>query len=164
MITDQDNLVDVYRNSFPAAALVVKRLGGTLEEAKDAFHDALLIYMERLAAGKLNIQTSAKAYLIGITKIVWLHSKNQHFTALPKDVENFIVEEDEENEEEKNVLDYLVIAGQKCMEMLKAFYYDNISLQQIARRFGFNGTRSATVQKHKCIEKIRTVVKKNEMV
>jgi hypothetical protein len=50
------------------------------------------------------------------------------------------------------------------MEMLKAFYYDNISLQQIAIRFGCNGTRSATVQKYKCIEKIRTVVKKNEMV
>jgi len=120
----------------------------------------LLIYLEREAKGTLNIQTSVKAYLLGITKIIWLHSKNQSFTSLPDDVGSFVDEERESKEEEKNILNYLLLAGQKCMQMLKAFYYDRLSLQDIATYFGFSGIRSATVQKHKCIEKIRNEVKK----
>lgn len=159
-LTDQEILVDIYRESFPTAVQLVKRLGGTAEEAKDVFHDALLIYLERKANGKLNIQTSPKAYLLGITKILWLHSRDQHFSPLPDEVGNFIAEEREDVEEERNLLDYLALAGQKCMQMLKAFYYDHLSLQEIANRFGFSGVRSATVQKYKCIQKIRNEVKK----
>lgn len=48
------------------------------------------------------------------------------------------------------------------MQLLIAFYYDGLSMQDMARRFGFSGTRSATVQKHKCLEKVRAEVKKME--
>jgi hypothetical protein len=40
--TEQDFLVSVYRETFPAAEQLIKRLGGTVEGAKDVFHDALL--------------------------------------------------------------------------------------------------------------------------
>jgi DNA-directed RNA polymerase specialized sigma24 family protein len=157
---EQEMLVEVYRDAFPAAAQSVKRLGGTVEEAKDIFHDALLIYLERKASGMLNIQSSVKAYVVGITKILWLHSRNQYLAALPQEVESFIEEEQGTGEEEKNVLDYLLLAGQKCMQMLKAFYYDGLSLQEIGRHFGYSGVRSATVQKYKCLQKVRNEVKK----
>jgi DNA-directed RNA polymerase specialized sigma24 family protein len=158
-VMSEENLVQLYREVFPEAARLIKRLGGNPEEAKDAFHDALVIYLEREVKGRLQIHTSAKAYLLGTAKILWLHSKNHHFDSLPEDVEAFV----EEEHEEKNVFAYLVLAGQKCLQMLKAFYYDNLSLQQIAASFGFNGVRSATVQKHKCIEKIRTELKKRNL-
>jgi DNA-directed RNA polymerase specialized sigma24 family protein len=162
--TEQEILVGVYRESFPAAAQLVKRMGGTVEQAKDVFHDALLIYLERKATGTLNVHTSAKAYLLGITRILWLHSRSRYFAALPDEVESFIEEEQGMGEEGKDMLDYLLLAGEKCMQMLKAFYYDGLSLQEIASHFGFSGTRSATVQKYKCLQKIRTEVKKNERV
>lgn len=159
-LTEQESWVSLYRESFPAAVQQVKRLGGTSEEAKDVFHDALLIYMERKASGKLNIQTSVKAYLLGITRILWLHSRDRNFSALPEEVENYVEEEQGSSEEEKNLFHYLAIAGEKCMQLLKAFYYDELGLREIARHFGFNGIRSATVQKNKCIQKIRNEVKK----
>jgi DNA-directed RNA polymerase specialized sigma24 family protein len=158
--TEQEILVGVYRNAFPATAQLVKRMGGTVEQAKDVFHDALLIYLERKATGALNVHTSVKAYLLGITKILWLHSRSRYFAALPDEVESFIAEEQGTGREEKNMLDYLVLAGERCMQMLKAFYYDGHSLQDIASHFGFSGIRSATVQKYKCLQKIRTEVKK----
>jgi DNA-directed RNA polymerase specialized sigma24 family protein len=158
--TEQDFLVSVYRETFPAAAQLIKRLGGTVEEAKDVFHDALLIYLERKATGELQIQTSVKAYLLGITKILWLHSRQQYFFPLPEEVENFVQEEQRWSEKEKNIRDYLVLAGEKCLQLLKAFYFEGLSLTEIAGQFGFGGVRSATVQKYKCLEKIRAEVKK----
>lgn len=158
--TEHDFLVKVYREAFPDAAQLIKRLGGTVEEAKDVFHDALLIYLERKASGELRIQTSVKAYILGISKILWLHSREQYFLPLPEEVESFIQEEKQESVEEKNITDYLMMAGQKCLQLLKAFYFDEITLTEIANQFGFGGVRSATVQKYKCLQKIRTEVKK----
>jgi len=158
--TEQEILTDIYCDAFPTAAQIIKRLGGTTEEAKDVFHDALLIYLERKATGRLQIQTSVKAYILGITKILWLHSREKYFLPLPEEVENFVQEEQRESEEEKNIMDYLILAGQKCLQLLKAFYYEQYSLKEIAGQFGFGGVRSATVQKYKCLQKIRTEVKK----
>jgi len=71
--------------------------------------------------------------------------------------------EDTDMEEMEQSLRYsLVRSGKKCLELLKAFYYDHCSMQDIANRFGFNGTRSATVQKYKCLEKVRNEIKTNE--
>lgn len=158
--TEEEVLAGVYREAFPAAAQLIKRLGGTVEEAKDAFHDALLIYLEKKATGGLQIQTSVKGYLLGITKILWLHSRGACFSPLPEEVESFVQEEQRESEEEKSIGDYLVLAGKKCLQLLSAFYLEGRSLAEIAGRFGFGGVRSATVQKYKCLQKIRTAVKK----
>lgn len=158
MKATEQELLGIYRDTFPSAAQQIKRMGGTLEDAKDVFHDALLIYLERKATGQLQIHTSVKAYLLGITKILWLHSRKQYFSPLPEEVESFVQEEQQESEE-KNITDYLMFAGQKCLQLLKAFYFEQLSLKDIASQFGFNGVRSATVQKYKCIQKIRTEVK-----
>ncbi|WP_282636750.1 hypothetical protein [Sphingobacterium thalpophilum] len=50
------------------------------------------------------------------------------------------------------------------MSLLKSFYYDQMSLQEIADDFGFSGIRSATVQKYKCLEKIRETVKEKALL
>lgn len=49
----EDPITYLYRDSFPDFARMIRRMGGSLEETKDAFHDALLIYMEKEKAGKL---------------------------------------------------------------------------------------------------------------
>jgi hypothetical protein len=58
---------------------------------------------------------------------------------------------------------YLETAGQKCMELLKAFYYDNLPVISIAGLFGYSGERSATVQKYKCMEKVRETIKEKHL-
>jgi hypothetical protein len=36
-------------------------------------------------------------------------------------------------------------------------------MKQIAQRFGLSGERSAAVQKHKCLEKVRNTVKEKAL-
>lgn len=37
----EDPIVSLYRDSFPDFARMVRRMGGSPEQAKDSFHDAL---------------------------------------------------------------------------------------------------------------------------
>jgi DNA-directed RNA polymerase specialized sigma24 family protein len=161
-----DVLEKLYRESFPAAARVLQRMGANPDDAKDAFHDAVLIYLEKTVNGLVDIHTSAKAYIVGTARIVWLHKKRDlnasvHVRELiPEEIADYLADEASLTESvERSAFEYLTMAGEKCMEILKSFYYLNLPLSEIASRFGFNGTRSATVQKYKCIEKIRSQLK-----
>lgn len=157
---NDDPIIDLYRDSFPDFARMVRRMGGNLEQAKDSFHDALLIYLEKERAGSLNFHVSPKAYLLGTARICWLRSQNSHSPLpLPEGFEAADPPAPETEETERTLLASLQKSGQKCLELLKAFYYDHRSMQDIAERFGFKGRRSATVQKYKCLEKVREEIK-----
>jgi DNA-directed RNA polymerase specialized sigma24 family protein len=161
MTTQEDPIIDLYRDSFPTFARMVQRMGGNLEQAKDCFHDALLIYLEKEKAGNLHLHASPKAYLLGTAKICWLHTLDGGTTLpFPEGFEPAEPEDPATEENEKNLLDSLLRSGKKCMELLKAFYYDHRSMLDIAAQFGFSGRRSATVQKYKCLEKVREEIKK----
>jgi len=163
MTQKDDPIIPLYRESFPDFARLVHRMGGTLEQAKDCFHDALLIYLEREKAGKLEIRSSPKAYLLGTARICWLRTlKNEPTIPLPEGLETPDQTDSNEEEREITLLKSLQKSGRKCLELLKAFYYDHCSMKDIAERFGFNGNRSATVQKYKCLEKVREEIKTME--
>jgi predicted DNA-binding protein YlxM (UPF0122 family) len=72
-------------------------------------------------------------------------------------------EQSEPQAQHDRLLHFLERSGKQCMELLTAFYYDKLSMQRIAARFGFSGERSATVQKYKCLEKVRTAVHQKNM-
>ena len=159
MTTQKDDpIIDLYRDGFPDFARMIRKMGGTLEQAKDSFHDALLIYLEKEKAGALHLHASPKAYLLGTARICWLRSRKSNLP-LPEGFEPADLQDPETEEIERTLLKSLQKSGKRCLELLKAFYYDHRSMQDIAERFGLNGRRSATVQKYKCLEKVREEIK-----
>jgi RNA polymerase sigma factor (sigma-70 family) len=155
--------MELYKKAFPAVARYISRKGGNYEEAKDIFQDALIIYYEKLVSNSFSHVKNEKAYILGIAKYLWckrLGSNENNDT-----IENALSEPEitETNLSSDKIMRLLETAGQKCMDMLRAFYYDKASISEIAQHFGYSGTRSATVQKYKCIEKIRETVKEKSL-
>lgn len=152
---------ELYEQTFPAVARLVGKLSGSFQDAKDIFHDALIIYYEKKRDHQLQIQVTPEAYILGIAKHLWLKKfkqvKNQlSFSALEKEIS---LPADYDTPENNRLLALLQISGRKCLELLQAFYYDQLALPDIALLFGFTTIRSATVQKYKCLEKVRDKVK-----
>mgnify|MGYP001551226400 CR=1 FL=1 len=158
-------LESIYKDTFPDVARLVKRLGGDLPTAQDIFHDALIIYMEKYRSNSLNIKSSPKAYLIGIVKVLWLKQfKNNHVLQLTSFEEHLAIPEDfylPQDEWTTQLFDHLKATGQKCMQLLQAFYYNDWSVQKITESFRYKTRHSATVQKYKCLEKLREQVKQS---
>jgi DNA-directed RNA polymerase specialized sigma24 family protein len=157
-------IIKLYKSAFPLVAKYVSKMGGGLDEAKDIFQDALVIYYEKAVAGNLELQKAEdKAYLLGIAKHLWLKKFRD-------DKNNFPLTDDLDLEDEpeiiistNKVLHYLETAGKKCMEILSAFYYHKLPMKDIAGLLGYGGERSVTVQKYKCLEKVRETVKQNAL-
>jgi DNA-directed RNA polymerase specialized sigma24 family protein len=152
----------LYKSAFPVVAKYISRMGGNFDEAKDVFQDALVIFYE-----KSIVQPSAlnndMAYLVGTAKNLWLKRYRQSNQNVPlDDVDLF--DENHETPSNNRLMRFLETAGKKCMDLLKGFYYDDLSLTEIADDFGYSGIRSATVQKYKCLEKVRETVKQKALV
>jgi len=158
-------LTRLYLTAFPVVAQHIGKQGGSLDEAKDIFQDALVIYYEKAVSGNLQLTHSEKSYLIGIAKHLWHHYQQKQNRNLNEDILNYTELPTNETliPSTNRLLRYLEAAGQKCMDMLQAFYYDKQSMKEIAERFNLSGERSATVQKHKCLEKVRDKVKEKSL-
>ncbi len=159
--------IDLYQRAFPAVARFVSRHGGTLEEAQDVFQDTLVIYYEKTVAearGTPGFRHQA-AYLLGIARHVWFQKfRSDVIETSLEDSEAFAVcAVETATPSRQKLLRFLTVAGKKCMDLLRAFYYDQLPLQEVADAFGYSGVRSATVQKYKCLEKVRTTVKEKSI-
>jgi DNA-directed RNA polymerase specialized sigma24 family protein len=157
----EKSIAELYELTFPAVARLVARMGGSFPDAKDIFHDALVIYYEKQMHHTLAVTLSAEAYLLGIAKHLWLRKFRQDKGRVafgPEELQ-IAIPPQELPKEDQGLLALLQLTGRRCLELLRAFYYDRRGLPDIARAFGYRTVRSATVQKYKCLEKVREKVK-----
>lgn len=147
------DLAVLYEETFPAVASFVAKMGGSPEDAKDIFHDALVIFFEKEGIDRPH------AYIVGIAKHLWVrkYKHDKHRVDLDYDID--IPEEQEPSFVVVRLLRLLESAGRSCMDLLQAFYYEKRTADEIASEFNYSNAHSATVQKHKCLQKIRSFVK-----
>ena len=157
-------LTRLYRQGFPPVRRYIGRHGGSEQDAQDMFQDALVILYEQAVGGTLVLTASASTYLLSISRNLW-HQELRRRARLPREnlpaaCENLAAEEPEALAEPTfAVLDYVEQLGEKCKGLLLSFYYFQQPLAQIAATYGYRTVRSATVQKFKCLERLRNSVR-----
>jgi DNA-directed RNA polymerase specialized sigma24 family protein len=154
------SLDETYRRSFPGVASFVRRMNGSFEDARDIFHDAMIIYIDR----RDKVQVSEEAYILGVAKNLW-YAK---FEREAKQMSSRFSGESEQLTSAAAVntgklLEVISRSGQKCLELLHAFYYRKDALRKITADLGYRNEHSASVQKFKCITKLRTFIKSKSL-
>lgn len=147
-----------YASYFPKVASYISIRGGTFEDAKDIFQESLVILYEKKVS---DTSVDEEAYLFGICKNLW--SKYSGEFSKFQSVQTNFPEEEELSVDENRLLNLLHTAGKKCMKLLQRFYYDNQNTESIREEFGYSSNHSTTVQKYKCLEKIRETVKNKSL-
>lgn len=152
----------LYLECFPAVASYVSRSGGNLETARDVFQEALLRYYEKTEIEGFVPRSGGNAYLIGIARNVFLKSLERSLETVPLEGMDYSPPVVTQPVPEK-LMHYLEQAGKRCMDLLSAFYYQKLSMKGLAQQFGYATERSATVQKYKCLEKVRETIKERAL-
>lgn len=164
VVVSKDLFIPLYREVFPSVAKYIAKKGGTLEQAKDIFQEALIIYYEQIVCDRQPVKTTTSAYVFGIVKHLWCHQHKRgiNFESLQADTE-MVEESANEQIAAERLLILLTKVGERCLKLLKTFYYDKRSIAKLTKEFGFGSERSATVQKFKCLEKVRSFVKEKSL-
>lgn len=151
---------ELYESAFPSVARFVSKMRGSFQEAKDIFHDALVIFYEKCQDRDFSITVSPEAYILGIAKHLWIRKFDPRTVSLDA-VESVIKIPSDyyPSPNSDKLLHLLERTGRKCMDLLRAFYYKKDPVKQIAVALGYRNEHSATVQKYKCLEKVRNTIK-----
>ncbi|MDO7885917.1 RNA polymerase sigma factor [Hymenobacter cheonanensis] len=161
LLTDREQaLTQLYARAFPLVQRHVGRHGGSAQDAQDIFQDALLLLYEQAVGGTLVLTASASTYLVGIARNLWRHEQRRR-ARLPHETlpDGLELPAPAPAEAEVPVLDYVERLGDKCKRILLDFYYFQQPLAQITAALGYGSVRSATVQKFKCLERLRQAVR-----
>lgn len=158
------DVAEIYEQTFPAVAKYISSKGGSFEDAKDIFHDALLIFIEKKSEAPINIIKSDCAYILGISKHLWINKyKKDRFKIPLNRVEIEIPDNFYPTANNERLLNLLKIGGKRCLDLLRAFYFQQFSIKELVNNLGYSNEHSASVQKYKCLEKVRNKVKEKAL-
>jgi DNA-directed RNA polymerase specialized sigma24 family protein len=155
----------LYENAFPSFARFAARMHASLDDAKDIFHDALIIYYEKCQDPGFAVRTTAEAYVVGIAKNLWLRKfdRDRHLVSAGIETECIVPPDYFPEPSEVSVLTFLERTGKRCLDLLVKFYFQESSLKEIAGLQGYSSEHSAAVQKYKCIGKVRDAIREKSM-
>lgn len=160
----------VYRQHYPIITKWIRNNGGTNDDSEDIFQEAMVILYEKSQSEDFRLSCKIGTYLFAVSKHLW-YKKLQQLQRQPMSlVENAgseegqdwayedeikIQEEREAHFEQLNAaLDQL---GEPCSSLLKAFYHQDKSMQEIAAEFGYTNPDNAKTQKYKCLTRLRKI-------
>lgn len=152
---NEDLFEQIFLTHFEACkSFLLIKYKCTPEDAYDATMDTLLVFRKKIIQGSINYDN-----------LRFLFTKMASQT-LVKDLgfrkkqDSVILQVEEENQDHVFELKTLNISwdklGEKCKQLLKQYYYDNISLKEVAQEMDTNYI-ALRKQKERCIHRLRTL-------
>jgi DNA-directed RNA polymerase specialized sigma24 family protein len=152
----------LYRSTFPAVAKLVRRWNGSLQDTKDIFHDGLVLLFEKEQDGSVTYATTREAYLVGICKHLWIKKFSRDVSKISLNEFEATISVPDDYYPTINMqalLKIVTATGKRCLDLLQSIYFRRASMVKTADELGYRNEHSASVQKYKCLEKIREQVK-----
>lgn len=154
---------EFYEIEFPVIVQMILRYGGTVEDARDIFQDALIVIIEKAIHSQLNLKCSLDTYIYSISRNKW----RNHLRKIQPEVsydDNFDHSSGEmtiwdvdptDDKKLDNAIQIIGTLGKKCKMLLDYYYYRKMSWQEISKQLGYSNAASARNQKYKCLERIK---------
>lgn len=164
---DEVALEYLYQTHWPIILQMVKVNSGSKEEAEDLYQESILDFLEKLWQKKLVLSCKLGSYIYSICRNKWLY----HLRGRPKfiDVEEYVeleFETDDPMDKETELPDEKVInaaindLGEPCRSLLIGYYYENLSMQQLADKLQYKSENVAKQQKFRCKDRLKNALLK----
>ncbi len=156
---DEKALESLYQKYYRMMTKMVIKNSGTEQEAKDIYQEALVVFWQKAISGKLVLTSKISTYIYSICQNLWrkeLDRKKRH-SSEQKDSAEFPTHDKEERA--KLINQCINQMGDTCKKVLMYYYFDGLSMQDIADKLGFANTNTAKTKKYKCKQKLDELVK-----
>ena len=160
---DRDyGFVLLYRNYFKVIKNFVINHHGSILDAEDLFQDGIIVLYAQCMEDTFELTCTVQTYLYSICKNLWFKKLRDH-----KGI-HLVIEEEEivpvesshlelviQSEEKKLLMEMVDELGKKCKTLLVLFYFENLSLKEIAKRIGYKNYTVVKNLKSRCMRKLR---------
>jgi len=158
---DERVLKVVYKQHYQQIAHLVVNNGGSLEEAKDIYQETIIIFYEKTQDEDFVLNCRINTFLYSIAKRLWLKQlqlKNRFVNEFKMDGEAIEMDWTEvgNREDQYNAMHQALDSmGEPCSTILKDFYINAASMEDITEKFGYTNSDNAKTQKYKCLKRLK---------
>jgi RNA polymerase sigma factor (sigma-70 family) len=157
--------------ALPSFRRWVKLQGGIKEDANDLFQDVLIIVHKKCLDPDFVLTADPRTFTISVSKFLYQnHLRKRKLPLIPLEytseiaaiegLENLI----ETEEKYKSMQHAFNQIGDKCMQLLRAFFHHKKSMEEIAIELDFRNATVAKAMKYKCLEKARHIAVPNNQI
>jgi len=165
---NQAAIKELYINNYPKIRSMILQNNGTEQDSKDIYQDAFVALWKRLQNNSFEMKSESAigGYLYTVSKNKWMdhlrssgYKKNISLDVLSdsgfeKTSEENIFDKKEDNTRVKKAMMALKELGQECRELLKMFYYEKQSMNDISIILKLDAA-STRNKKYRCMKRLR---------
>ena len=160
---DRHTIQSIWTDLFPAVRKWVKDCGGTEDDAKDVFQDALMVIYDKSGSAGFQMTSKFSTYFLGICRNLvgnLFQKRYRRDVTLSEDLKSIAEEPiDYVAKDRKKLMDNArKQLGQDCQQVLDLFF-QGISMVEIAAKLGFASEGYAKRRKHQCKERLVDLVR-----
>ncbi len=156
---DEKALEFIYKKYYRMMTKLVITNSGTEDEAKDVYQDALVVFWQKARSGKLVMTSKMSTYIYSICQNLWRKELDRKKRLSNEEKDSSVSMDMDSPEREKIMAKCMSQLGETCRKVLMYYYFDEMSMQEIADKLGFANTDTAKTKKYKCKQKLDELVK-----
>lgn len=132
---------------------------GTEDEAKDIYQEALVVFWQKAVSGKLVLTSKISTYVYSICQNLWRKELDRKRRLTNEEKDGVEYSNYDQEERARIIQECINDLGETCRNVLMFYYFDGLSMQDIADKLGFANTNTAKTKKYKCKKKLDELVK-----
>ncbi|RDC65536.1 RNA polymerase sigma factor [Adhaeribacter pallidiroseus] len=150
----------IYSAYWPMIANFVRSHHGSPEEAEDLYQEGIITLYEQVRNGKFSMASSIKTYLYAICRNKWL-SKLKTKVSVTDLEEHLFQIPTEEADVAAPYVDEAAIKlaiedlGEPCRTIMVGYYFQKLSLDDLAENLNYSNANVAKQQKFRCVERLK---------
>jgi RNA polymerase sigma factor (sigma-70 family) len=156
---DEKALEFLYKKYYRMMTKMVITNSGTEEEARDIYQDALIVFWQKATSGNLVMTSKISTYIYSICQNLWRKELDRKKRLSNETNDTPVSIDTDSAEREKIIARCINQLGETCKKVLMYYYFEEMSMQDIAEKLGFANTDTAKTKKYKCKKKLDELVK-----
>lgn len=156
---DEKTLGILYNKYYRMMTHMVLSNNGTEQEAKDIYQEALVVFWQKTVSGKLVLTSKISTYLYSVCQNLWRKELERKKRLSNEEKDSVEFQSFESEEKARIIRECLSQLDETCRKTLMYYYFDGLSMQDIADKLGFANTDTAKTKKYKCKKKLDDLVK-----
>jgi RNA polymerase sigma factor (sigma-70 family) len=156
---DESALDYLYRKHYKMMTRLVENNNGSEDEAKDIFQEALIVFWQKAVSSKLILSSKISTYLYSICQNLWRKELDRK-TRLSDEEKDTADSYDPDQKERISIINECINElGETCKTLLTLYYFDEMSMNDIADKLGFANADTAKTKKYKCKKELDNLIK-----
>jgi RNA polymerase sigma factor (sigma-70 family) len=132
---------------------------GTEDEAKDIYQDALIVFWQKAVSGNLVLSSKISTFIYSICQNLWRKELERKSKLSSEEKDSPEINDVDRRERIEIINTSINNLGETCRKILTYYYFDNLSMNDIAEKMGFANADTAKTKKYKCKKELDELIK-----